>query len=110
MDDLKKMVNMEPNISIVAERENCQSSGSIYKEAKSFKEIESGIYNLIELSNVPDICKIKGAKMSHSIYFVRLNSRSFKPRQLLGILRSIIEHSNFELIKHRNAVHITPEP
>lgn len=100
---------METNISLVTETDNYQSSGSMYREAMSFKELESGIYDLIELSNVPDICKIKGSKMYHSRYFMKRNNRSFKPRQLLGILRSIVEHSNFEMVKNKNAGHITPE-
>ena len=73
----------------------------ISRSDRYFKELESGIYELIELSNVPDIVKIKGAKMYHSRYFVKLNARTFKPRQLLGILRGIIEHSNYEMVKNK---------
>lgn len=83
--------------------ENSQSTGSMHRESQYFKELEIGIYQLIQMSNVPDIVKIKGAKMYHSRYFVRLNARKFRPRQLLGILRAIIEHSNYEFIKNDNA-------
>ena len=78
-----------------------QSNGSMYRESQSFKELEIGIYQLIEISNVPDICKIKGAKMYHSRYFVKFQNRKMKPRQLLGILRAIIEHANYEMVKNK---------
>lgn len=86
-----------------------QPNDYMTREGRKLKELELGIYDLIELSNVPDIVKVKGSKMPHSRYFVKLNARSFKPIQLLGILRAIIEHSNFEVIKNKNAGHITQE-
>ncbi len=100
---------METCISIIAEINNKQTTGSIHRDGLSFKELEAGIYDLIELSNVPDICKVKGSKMYHSKYFIKLNNRDFKPYQLLGILRSIIEHTNYEMIKCKTFGHITSE-
>lgn len=78
-----------------------QPFGSMFKES-SFHELETGIYELVELSNVPDIVKIKGAKMYHSRYFVKFKNRKMKPRQLIGILRAIIEHSNYEMVKNKS--------
>lgn len=101
-NELKNLPSITLIQNIPIQTELNQSNDYMTREGKKLKDLELGIYDLIELSNVPDIVKVKGSKMPHSRYFVKLNARSFKPIQLLGILRGIIEHSNYENVKNKS--------
>lgn len=85
-----------------------KSFGAMYKESLKFQELELGIYELIDLSKVPYIYKMKGSNICKSKYYPKINNRTLNPKQLLGILRSIIEYANYEMVKNKNAGHITP--
>ena len=80
----------------------------MYKEAEQFRELQSGLYELIELSRVPVKDKLRGSGMASSHYYRSLRERNLNAKQLLGIMRSVIEHSNYEMVMNKNAGHITP--
>lgn len=85
-----------------------RSFGAMYKEAEQFRELQSDLCDLIELSIVPVKDKLRGSGMASSHYYRRLHERKLNAKQLLGIMRSVIEHANYEMVKNKNAGHITP--
>ncbi|MBW8334843.1 MAG: hypothetical protein K0M40_22695 [Prolixibacteraceae bacterium] len=89
------------------ERSN-KSFGAMYKEAEQFRELQSGLHELIELSRVPVKDKLRGSGMASAHYYRCLQERKFNAKQLLGIMRSVIENTNYEMVKNKNSGHITP--
>ena len=75
--------------------------GKLYKEAEQFRELQSGLSELIELSKVQVKDKLKGSGMASSHYYRSLQERKLTAKQLLCIFRSIIEISNFEIVKNK---------
>lgn len=70
-------------------------------ENQEFDELQTGLSELVELSNVPFDEKVKGSGMASGHFYRKLTARSFNAKQLIGIFRSIIEHGNITEIKNR---------
>lgn len=75
---------------------------TLYKEAEQFRQLQIGLSELVELSQVQTKEKIKGAGIAQSHYYRKLESKNFNSKQLLGMFRKIIECSNFEMIKNKS--------
>lgn len=76
--------------------------GELYKEAEQFKQLQKGLSELLELSNIPTKEKLHGSGISQAHYYRKLAGKNFTAKQLLGIFRKIIESSNLEMIKNKN--------
>lgn len=70
-------------------------------ENKQFEELQIGLSELVELSNVPPNEKVKGSGMASGHFYRKLSARSFNAKQLIGIFRAITEHGNITEIKNK---------
>lgn len=79
--------------------------GKLYKEAEQFRELQQGLSELIELSQVPVKEKIKGAGIAQGHYYRQMAAKNFNAKQLLGAFKTIIEKSNYEIIRNKRLKH-----
>lgn len=75
--------------------------GLMRKQAEQFRELQSELTELIELSKLTRDAKMKAAISSPSNYYRHLNNKSFSAKQLIGMVKLIVEHDNLEIARDK---------
>jgi hypothetical protein len=75
--------------------------GLMRNQAKQFRELQSDLTELIELSKLTRDAKMKAAISSPSNYYRHLSNKSFSAKQLIGMVKLIVEHDNLEIAKDK---------
>lgn len=70
-------------------------------QAEQFRELQSELTELIELSKITRDAKMKAALCSSSNYYRHLGNKSFSAKQLIGMVKLIVEHDNLEIARNK---------
>lgn len=78
-----------------------QTFGQMRRAALEFRELQSGLSELIELSRLTHKDKVKAAGCRSTHYYRKLKSKNFLTKHLLGMVRFIVEHDNLQIAKNK---------